>query len=73
MVKIKVPGHQGPDGQGLPQLVFDKLIELLSNKQMTQEEIETAINLCFNASKTQEWNDCYKPQLIKLLKEKYDN
>lgn len=73
MAEIKVPRHQGPDGQGLPQAVFDKLLELLSSKEMTQEEIVFAIELCFGASKTQEWNQSYKPQLIKLLKEKYDN
>jgi hypothetical protein len=73
VAKIKVPGHNGPDGQGLPQPVFDKLIELLSSKEMTQEEIIFAIELCFGASKTQEWNEAYKPELIKLLKEKYDN
>lgn len=67
MAQIKVPKHQGPDGQGLPQSVFDTLTFLIETCSLTDNEIKQAIELCFGASTEKEWNTVYAPKLIKMI------
>lgn len=69
MVKIKVPSHQGPDGQGLPRPVFEKLLELVKQPDISREDIKQAIEFCFGASTEQEWNETYAPELRKIVKD----
>lgn len=67
MAQIKIPRHCGPDGQGLPRSVFDKLLSLLDSKSLDDTEIKRAIELCFSASTEQEWNTIYAPELIRMI------
>lgn len=61
---IRIPKHGGPDGEGLPLSVFDELIELLNTELVSDIDAQTAINLCFNISKQDEWNNIYQKELI---------
>lgn len=61
---IKIPKHGGPDGLGLPQSVFDELLELLNTELVSDIDAQTAINLCFNISTQEEWNNIYQKELI---------
>lgn len=67
MAQIKIPRHCGPDGQGLPRAVFDKLVSLLDSNSLDDTEIKSAIELCFSASTEQEWNAIYAPELIRMI------
>lgn len=67
MAKIKIPRHQGPDGQGLPRSVFEKLLELVQQPGMTAEDMVQAVEFCFGASTQQEWNETYAPELKRIF------
>ena len=66
--KLTVPKHGGPDGQGLPVVIFDLLLELLP--RMTSQQQQQAIDLCFSLSTCVEWNDIYRPRLKELMDNK---
>ena len=63
---IKIPKHSGPDGQGLPRNVFDSLITMIQDQTTTASEAKTAIELCLSLSTQAQWNDEYRPELVKL-------
>lgn len=64
---IKIPKHGGPDGVGISPDIFQALIGLVGDRTMTDAEATSAIELCLGASKQQEWNDVYRPQLIEII------
>ena len=61
---IRIPKHGGPDGVGLPQSVFDELLEMLNTDLVNDIDAQQAIDLCFNISKQEEWNNIYQKELI---------
>lgn len=65
--KLKIPKHGGPDGQGLPAEVFEELICIFTNPEVTDEDARQTMELSFGASKQQEWNEIYRPQLLKYV------
>lgn len=65
---IKIPKHGGPDGTGLPEAAFLSLIHLIESEGISDEQITRAMDLCFSASKQDEWNNKYRPQLVEILK-----
>jgi hypothetical protein len=64
---IKIPKHGGPDGVGLSPPIFESLIQLVTDRTITDKEATSAIELCLGASTQQEWNEVYRPQLIEIL------
>lgn len=62
---IKVPKHGGPDGQGLPQAVFDELLVLIEDQSIPDDWVRQAMELCLGASLQQQWNDEFRPELLK--------
>jgi hypothetical protein len=66
-LRMKIPKHSGPDGQGLPIVAFEKLLSTLDS--MTPTDAKGAIELCLTASTQQQWNEEYRLKLI----EKYNN
>ena len=66
---IKLPKHGGPNGQGLPAEVVDELLLLIKNGDLTESQINQAIELCLSASTQQQWNEVYLPLLVDKLKE----
>ena len=64
----KVPTHSGPDGQGLPWLVFFDLAEKLRKRELTGNDAKKAIELCLAVATQREWNDWYRRILIKDLR-----
>lgn len=64
----KVPTHGGPDGQGLPWVAFEELLNLLSTRQLTGHDARDAIELALSASIQSQWNDWYRLILIKDLR-----
>ena len=56
----KVPTHSGPDGQGLPWLVFFDLAEKLRKRELTGNDAKKAIELCLAVATQREWNDWYR-------------
>lgn len=64
----KVPKHGGPDGQGLPWVAFEELLNLLSSRQLTGHDARDAIELALSASTEKQWNDWYRRILIKDLR-----
>ena len=67
MAKVKVPQHQGPDGQGLPRPVFEKLLELIKSKDLSEQDLKQAIEFCFGASTEEQWNQVYAPELRNII------
>jgi len=65
--KLKIPRHGGPDGQGLPQAVFDELIKIFSDPSVTDQDAEATLQLSFAVSRQQEWNDIYRPRLLEYI------
>lgn len=61
---FKVPKHGGPDGQGLPQAVFEELLRLFQDSEVSDEDAKAAMLLSFDASTAEEWNNRYRPELI---------
>lgn len=64
----KVPSHGGPDGQGLPWEAFEKLLNLLSKRQLTGHDARDAVELALSASTQSQWNNWYRRILIKDLR-----
>ena len=64
--RIKIPKHSGPDGQGLPRNVFDSLMAMINDAGTTANEAKIAIELCLALSTQAQWNDEYRPELVKL-------
>lgn len=64
---LKIPKHGGPDGEGLPRNAFDKLLELVQDAGTDDEQKKIAIELCLSASTQAQWNDEYKPELLKRI------
>jgi hypothetical protein len=64
---LKIPKHSGPDGQGLSRNVFDSLISMLSDQTVTLEEAKKAVELCLTLSTEIQWNEEYRPELVKLI------
>jgi DNA ligase-1 len=64
----KVPTHSGPDGQGLPWLVFLDLAVKLKNRELTGNEAKKAIELCLTIATQTQWNNWYRRILIKDLR-----
>lgn len=62
---IKIPKHGGPDGQGLPTEAFERLLDLLTDASVSDQEAKTAIELCLAVSQQQQWNEQYRLELIK--------
>lgn len=62
---IKVPKHGGPDGQGLPQVVFEELLVLVEDQSIPDDWVKQAMELCLGASLQQQWNDEFRPELLK--------
>jgi hypothetical protein len=44
------------------------LIELINSNGITDNQITQAMELCLSASKQDEWNNKYRPQLVDILK-----
>ncbi len=65
--KLKIPKHGGPDGQGLPQEVFEELIKIFIDPLVTDEDARQTMELSFGASKQQEWNEVYRPKLLEYI------
>lgn len=63
---IKIPKHSGPDGQGLPRTVFESLVVMIKDTTTSDIEAKTAIELCLSLSTQIQWNDEYRPELVKL-------
>ncbi len=63
---FKVPKHGGPDGQGLPKTAFDELLKIFLDQTVSDQDAEQSMLLSFGASKQQEWNEEFRPQLVKL-------
>ena len=63
---IKIPKHSGPDGQGLPRNVFDSLVVMIKDAGTSNSEAKTAIELCLALSTQIQWNEEYRPELVKL-------
>ena len=61
---FKVPKHGGPDGQVLPQAVFEELLILFRDSTVSDKEAQAAMLLSFDASTAEEWNNSYRPELI---------
>ena len=53
---IKIPKHGGPDGSGLNEETFIKLLDIMKNNTLTDQEKLWSLNLCFSASTQLEWN-----------------
>lgn len=65
--RLKIPKHGGPDGQGLPQTVFDQLTVMFDNSAVDDAELRGAIELCLAISTQTQWNDIYREQLLKRV------
>ncbi len=65
--KLKIPKHGGPDGQGLPQEVFEELMRIFTDPLVTDEDARQTMELSFGASKQQEWNEVYRPKLLEHI------
>lgn len=63
---IKIPKHSGPDGQGLPRNVFDSLVVMIKDAGTSNGEAKIAIELCLALSTQIQWNEEYRPELVKL-------
>ncbi len=63
---INIPKHGGPDGAGLPQVVFDQLLNMFEDVTISDIEIKDAIELCLSASTQAEWLE-YREFLLKRL------
>lgn len=61
-----MPKHGGPDGQGLPKQAFDELLRILQDITVNDQDAESVMMLGFGASEQQQWNEEYRPQLLKL-------
>ena len=64
----QVPVHGGPDGQGLPVEVFNKLADQLIKRELTGHAARDAIELCLKAATRQEFNNWYRRILLKDLR-----
>lgn len=64
----KVPTHGGPDGQGLPWVVFRELADKLYKRELTGHDARDAIELCLATATQDEWNGWYRRILIKDLR-----
>ena len=64
---LKIPKHGGPDGQGLPRIVFDQLFEVINDPMLTDNEVKAAIELCLSISTQQQWNNEYRNELIERI------
>lgn len=64
---MKIPKHGGPDGQGLPQTVFDQLTVMFDNSEVDDAELRGAIELCLAISTQEQWNGIYREQLLKRV------
>lgn len=65
---IKIPKHAGPDGQGLSEESFDKLLKVVKDPGLTDKDKTWSIELCFSASTQDQWNNNYRLKLIEILK-----
>jgi hypothetical protein len=70
-VTLKIPKHGGPDGQGLGEESFNRLLEIVKDAGLTDADKKWSIELCFSASTQDQWNNNYRPRLIETLK--HDN
>ena len=43
---IKIPKHGGPDGSGLNEEAFIKLLDIMKNNTLTDQEKLWSLNLC---------------------------
>jgi hypothetical protein len=66
--KIKIPKHGGPDGQGLPEEVFEKLFAVIDDTNLSDIEIKSAIELCLSISTQEQWNGEYRARLLEKIK-----
>lgn len=65
---IKIPKHGGPDGQGLPMIAFQQLLEMVTNPEVDDEEIKKAMLLCLAISTQGQWNETYRIELQEKIK-----
>lgn len=65
---IKIPKHGGPDGEGMNDIIFDILLQLLDLKEVTDSEATKSIELCLAISKQEDWNTIYRPKLLEKIK-----
>ena len=65
---IKIPKHSGPDGSGLNEEAFIKLLDIMKNNTLTDQEKLWSLNLCFSASTQLEWNENYRLRLLEIYK-----
>lgn len=64
--QLKIPKHGGPDGAGLPQKAFNRLLEMFDDAKVSDSDIQSAIELCLSASTQSEW-DKYREELMKRM------
>lgn len=64
----KVPIHSGPDGHGLPWVVFKDLADMLYKRELTGHAARDAIELSMAVATQDEWNGFYRRILIKDLR-----
>ena len=62
---IKVPKHGGPDGQGFPERAFVELLVMVDDVRVGDWDVSVAMELCLGAATQQEWNEKYRPELLK--------
>lgn len=65
---IKIPKHGGPNGQGLSEESFNKLLDIVKDSSLTDEDKIQCIELCFSASTQEQWNNNYRLRLIEIFK-----
>jgi hypothetical protein len=65
---LNIPKHGGPDGTGLNEETFTKLLDIMKNNTLTDHEKLWSLNLCFNVSKQAEWNENYRLRLLEIYK-----
>jgi hypothetical protein len=65
---IDIPKHGGPDGTGLNEETFTKLLDIMKNNTLTDHEKLWSLNLCFSASTQVEWNENYRLRLLEIYK-----
>ncbi len=65
--KLKIPKHGGPDGQGLPEEVFQDLIRIFTDPSVSDTDAKDVMELSFSASKQHEWNETYRPKLLEYI------
>lgn len=66
---IKIPKHGGPDGEGMNEVIFESLLVVLDTADVSDEYVKKSIELCLSISTQEEWNEKYRPILLKRIEQ----